>query len=130
MKSADSELLSRARVACRRAYAPYSEFHVGAGVRTASGAIFEGANFENGSYGATICAERAAVGHAISHEGRRDRKLVIVRIAVVVESVARAGQVASAPPCGICRQVLAEFAPEATVEFRSGGRLISMTVSE
>lgn len=79
------------------AYAPYSHYGVGAAVLTQSGQVFAGCNVENASYGLTMCAERVAVGKAVS-EGAR--KLVAVAVAT------RDG----GSPCGACRQVLAEFA--------------------
>ncbi len=87
-----------------RAYAPYSKFHVGAAVETESGRVFTGANVENASYGATICAERAAVCGMIA-AGERG----IVRVAVYAEGPTLA------MPCGMCRQVLVEHGRGAEV---------------
>ncbi|MDR1952901.1 MAG: cytidine deaminase [Clostridiales Family XIII bacterium] len=92
-------LFRRAKVACERAYAPYSDFHVGAAVLTASGEVFEGANVENASYGATICAERVAVSKAVT-EGHKDD---ITAIAIASSGTD------TAFPCGICRQFIFEF---------------------
>ena len=95
-----SELLSRARAAAEHAYAPYSEFPVGAAALTSDGSIHTGCNVENASYGLTICAERAAVCAAIGAGHRQ-----IVAIAVSAPKVARTS------PCGACRQFLNEFRP-------------------
>ncbi len=99
-----SGLLGVARRARELAYAPYSRFPVGAALLGKSGRVYTGCNVENASHPAGICAERCAVSKAVS-EGERD----FVAIAVVADS---AGPCA---PCGICRQVLVEFAPRMTV---------------
>lgn len=90
-------LVAAAAKARRKAHAPYSKFRVGAALLTATGKVFTGVNVENASYGLTICAERLAVGKAVS-EGERK----FVAIACVAPS-------ADLSPCGACRQVLAEF---------------------
>lgn len=97
-----SALLKAATEVAKRAYSPYSNFLVGAAVQTASGKIFTGCNVENASYGLTICAERVAIFNALS-EGER----AFEAIAVSSES--------GAYPCGACRQVMFEFAPELQV---------------
>jgi cytidine deaminase len=91
-----TELVQRAIQAMKRAYAPYSNYPVGAALLTESGRIFEGVNIENAAYPAGICAERAAVFAAISN-GLREFAAIAV--------ASRNG----GPPCGSCRQVLAEF---------------------
>jgi cytidine deaminase len=92
-------LLAQAREARAHAYAPYSRFSVGAALMADDGRVFTGCNVENASYGLTNCAERVALGKAVSEGARR-----FVAVAVV-------GPEDDAPcaPCGACRQVLAEF---------------------
>ena len=95
------ELIRRAFEAQKKAYAPYSHFQVGAALLCMDGEIFEGCNIENAAYGATNCAERTAFFKAVS-EGKREFK-----------SIASVGKPAEefeyCAPCGICRQVMAEF---------------------
>jgi cytidine deaminase len=97
-------LIEAARQARAQAYAPYSNFQVGAAVLTSDGEIFSGCNIENTSFGATICAERVAIFQAVA-AGRRHFTALAV-IADTLEPV---------PPCGLCRQVLAEFSPNCQV---------------
>lgn len=91
-------LVDAALAARNNAYAPFSSFKVGAAVRARSGSIFSGCNVENRSFGATICAERFAVGAAISAGETR-----IEGVAVITDTSP------PSPPCGLCLQVLAEF---------------------
>jgi len=98
------ELIEAAKRARKNAYAPYSDYFVGAALLTKSGNVFVGCNFENASYGACICAERNAVGAMIA-AGERDP------IACVVVT----GGKKPGSPCGICRQVLSEFAVDMSV---------------
>ena len=97
------DLLKRARAAAEHAYAPYSEFPVGAAALASDGSIHTGCNIENASYGLTICAERAAVSAAV---GAGHRQIVAVAVS--------APKVAGTTPCGACRQFLNEFRPGAT----------------
>jgi cytidine deaminase len=104
-RPADVERLVQAAVAVRRnAHAPYSRYHVGAALLTRQGALYVGCNVENASYGATLCAERSAIAAMVA-AGDRDP---------VACAVVTAGPRPGAP-CGICRQVLAEFARDMLV---------------
>lgn len=97
-------LVAAALQARQRAVAPHSGFQVGAALLTAAGKIFTGANVESDSYGLTCCAERVALFKALT-----DGERAFTAIAVV--AAAEAGPL----PCGACRQLLAEYAPRATV---------------
>lgn len=96
---ARDDLLAAARAAAAGAYAPYSNFPVGAALAFADGAVVTGANAENASYGLSLCAETAAVARALN-EGRRGG---LVAVAVT-------GPADAITPCGRCRQVLSELA--------------------
>jgi len=93
-----AELVAAARAVRERAYAPYSQFLVGAALRAENGQIFVGCNVENASYGATICAERSAILAMIA-AGQR----AIAAVAVFTDADTLA------MPCGLCRQVISEF---------------------
>jgi cytidine deaminase len=113
-------LLREAEAARRNAYAPYSRFAVGAALLTRSGRIVHGCNVENSSFGLSVCAERTALWNAVT-EGERE----FVAVAVT------AGPGASASPCGACRQVLHEFAPDLWVYWRDvRGRIIGRKLEE
>jgi len=117
-----TELIEMARTAARQSYSPYSGFRVGAALRLANGEIVTGTNVENVSYGLTICAERAALVTAVARFGPTIR--------VTAAAIANLNN-ASSPPCGACRQVLAEFIdPDAPVAFPSAAGMRIMTFSE
>jgi cytidine deaminase len=99
-----TRLVELAKAAREHAYAPYSNFRVGAALLTDSGNTYVGCNVENATYGATICAERSAVCAMVAAGESR-----LVAVAVFSDASP------PATPCGICRQVLAEFAKDATV---------------
>ena len=101
----DQALIDLAFTMLERSYAPYSHFPVGAALLCDDGTVFTGCNVENAAYGSCICAERTALVKAVS-EGHRDD---FVRLAVVGRSEDYCW------PCGACRQMLYEFAPELTV---------------
>lgn len=92
------DLIEKARAARENAYAPFSDFKVGAALLTAGGEIITGCNIENASYGLTMCAERVAIFKAIS-DGARD----FTKICVVADTENLT------PPCGACRQIIWEF---------------------
>ncbi|MEQ8848720.1 cytidine deaminase [Botrimarina sp.] len=98
----EQELIDAASAARANAYAPFSEYKVGAAVRDDRGRVTAGANVENSSYGLTICAERVAIGAAVAAGAKR-----IVAAAVVTDG--------AAAPCGACRQFLFELGPDCRV---------------
>jgi cytidine deaminase len=111
-------LLRAAQEARQHAYAPYSNYTVGAALLTTGGQIITGANVENAVYPATICAERVAVTSAVS-QGQRE----FVAIAVATRN--------GGTPCGICRQVIHEFAPGAIVLLvDEGGTVVETTLGD
>lgn len=108
------ELKSAAVSMLERSYCPYSHFPVGAALECEDGAVYTGCNIENAGYSATVCAERTAVFKAVSDGHRRFKRIVV------------AGRSDSpCVPCGECRQVLSEFAPELEVICldKNGGEL-------
>jgi cytidine deaminase len=113
------ELIARAREVMEQAYAPYSGFRVGAALLGEDGSIHTGCNVENASYGLTICAERAAVAAAVARGVRRFR----------AAAIAASGS-EPVPPCGACRQILAEFSPRMTIVSVGGGGHKRWTLDE
>ena len=98
-----SALLTAARDAMNNSHCPYSDYCVGAAIMDSSGSIYVGCNVENAAYASTICAEAGAVASAIA-SGTSER---LIAIAVVTKT--------AGPPCGNCRQILAEIAPGCTI---------------
>lgn len=121
----ENELCALAVCAREKAYAPYSGYRVGAALLCENGAVFTGCNIENASFTPTVCAERAAVFKAVS-EGERSFAMIAV--------AGGSGETVSGlfPPCGVCRQVLAEFcAPSFPVLVVTGkGAYQKFTLSE
>jgi homotetrameric cytidine deaminase len=116
------DLFEQARQAAQHSYSPYSGFRVGAALKLTNGEVVTGTNVENVSYGLTICAERAALVRAVSQFGPQ------IQIAAV--AVANLNDAAS-PPCGACRQVLAEFiVPDAPVIFPAADGIRTMPFRE
>jgi cytidine deaminase len=110
----DLELLAAADAAAARAYAPYSDFHVGCAVLARDGRVIEGVNVENAAYPLGMCAERTAFARAVA-EGYRPGDFAVAAI--------------TASPCGGCRQWLHEMGADRVV-FRNGGRVVTMTPDE
>ncbi len=117
----DQALVELAFSMLERSYVPYSHFPVGAALLCADGTVFTGCNVENAAYGSTICAERTALVKAVS-EGRRDD---FVQLAVAGRSEDYCW------PCGSCRQMLYEFAPDLTVLVARGdGGFVTLPLRE
>ena len=111
MSPAKQKTLSEEAVeAAKHAYAPYSKFHVGAAVRTASGKTYTGANIENASYGLGTCAERVALSAAIM---AGEKKITAIAIACV--DAKKKSPLEERMPCGACRQWIQEHASQATI---------------
>lgn len=100
----NTELLKSALDGQKNSYAPYSGKHIGAAVLMDNGKIYSGCNVENASYGGTICAERTAIVKAISDGAKKIKEVMVV-----------SSEQNPWPPCGFCRQVIAEFASPDTM---------------
>jgi len=117
-KATAVRLMDAARAVRANAYAPYSGFRVGAAVLAADGRIYTGVNVENRSWGVTLCAERAAAAAAVAAAAGE-----IKAVAVAADG--------PSPPCGVCRQALAELGPSAEVVWEDGaGGFTVRTVAE
>ncbi len=115
------ELINKAIKVLKNSYAPYSNIHVAAAIKTKDGRIYVGVNVENSSYGLTICAERVAIFNAITH-GERE----FIELAIVTDYKE------PIPPCGACRQVLAEFCRDLKILMYSikSSKLVEAKLSE
>ncbi|PIS10500.1 MAG: cytidine deaminase [Bdellovibrio sp. CG10_big_fil_rev_8_21_14_0_10_47_8] len=118
-KDLTHELHIKAREARENAHAPYSKRLVGAAIRTSTGDVFSGCNVENASYGGTVCAERVAIWKAVSELG----SIEISELVVITDAKE------AWPPCGFCRQVLAEFANAKTIIHTGDLKKIQKTFS-
>jgi cytidine deaminase len=117
----DQTLVSSAVKALRNSYAPYSNIHVAASVLGSNGKVYTGVNVENASYGLTICAERSAIVQMVSDGERKP-----VKIAIVTDMED------PIPPCGACRQFIAEFNPDVEIILHSvsSGKTVRTRLSE
>ncbi len=115
MTDADRELLGRADAIAERAYAPYSEFHVGAAARARDGRVFEGVNVENAAYPLGICAEKTALAKAVS-EGVRPGEIEALAV--------------NASPCGGCRQWFHQFGLDRVIYRRANGEVAVVSPAE
>jgi len=114
------ELINLASTARSRAYAPYSRFAVGAALLSTDGRAFSGCNVENVSFGLTLCAERVAIGSAITAGATGFESLVLVSDSDI-----------PVMPCGACRQVMAEFSPALRVVSSTlGGKMSEVSLAE
>ncbi len=112
-------LLKKAKEASLKAYAPYSKHQVGAAILTNDNSIYSGCNIENSSYSVSICAERVAAAQAIS---KGEKKFTL--IAIYVNSTKMF------PPCGVCRQFLAEFSPDLKVIYANAKEIRLSTIRD
>lgn len=112
----ERSLVAAAARAQKRAYCPYSGYHVGAALLDARGKVFPGCNVENASYSATTCAERVALGAAVAAGSRKFRAIAIVTSGKDLAS-----------PCGVCRQALSEFSSDLVIIISDGARRFERT---
>jgi cytidine deaminase len=112
----EKQLIEKAIEASKRAYAPYSNFKVGAALEMADGTVIQGCNVENASFGLTNCAERTALFAAIAL-GNKDVKKIVVYV----------DRKDFTPPCGACRQVINELAPDAEILLVNSEQLVKRT---
>lgn len=121
MTETQKKLFTAAAIVQKRAHAPYSGAFIGAAVLMSDGKVFSGCNVENASYGGTVCAERVAIWKAVSEGSKQIAEIMVISDAD-----------APWPPCGLCRQVIAEFATEATMVYTANltGKMKTFKFSE
>ena len=112
------KLYQQARSAAENSYSPYSDFPVGAAVLTLDGQVFCGTNVENASFSLTICAERIALGYAVS-QGHSE-----------IRAIGVYSKTDSVAPCGACRQFIIEFGGDIVIIFRNEGEIIQKHIRE
>lgn len=115
----NKELFAFAKEVAQKAYAPYSHFRVGAALLTDTGNIYQGCNVENASYGLSMCAERNAIFNMVSNG---DNKIVEIAIYVDSDKIF--------PPCGACRQVLAEFGQDIAIYYGNDDKIVETSLKE
>lgn len=115
----NEKLFDIAKQVAKNAYAPYSNFRVGAALLTDSGNIYKGCNVENASYGLSMCAERNAIFNMVSNGEQK-----ISEIAIYVDSEKLF------PPCGACRQVLAEFGQDIAIYYGNDDKIVETSLKE
>jgi cytidine deaminase len=115
----DKELFEIAKNVSKKAYAPYSNYKVGAAIRTKNGKIFSGCNVENSSYGLTNCAERTAIFKAVS-EGEKEFEEILI--------YSNSGKMPF--PCGACRQVISEFGDEIKITISSNEKIVESSIKK
>ncbi len=120
----DPVLVEAACAVAQRAYAPFSNFHVGCALRTASGGLYAACNVENSAYPLSGCAERHALAAAVAAEGAGVEVVDLVVLAFGAE-----GRPQEAAPCGGCRQQIFELGPRARVGFRAEGAARVLAIS-
>lgn len=118
----DPELIGAARRAALGAYAPYSNFHVGAAIVTEDGEMVTGSNVENAAYGATICAEANVISTAVASGARKFSKIAVACVDAI--------DVESAYPCGNCRQLMNEFGVETIIVTTASGEIRHHTMED
>ncbi|MBT3168560.1 MAG: cytidine deaminase [Candidatus Cloacimonetes bacterium] len=115
----NKELFEIAKNVSKKAYAPYSNYKVGAAIRTKNGKIFSGCNVENSSYGLTNCAERTAIFKAVS-EGEKEFEEILI--------YSNSGKMPF--PCGACRQVISEFGDEIKITISSNEKIVESSIKK